>query len=140
MVVIAEHELMKTELQFAIIQGIPVQEKNERKQQKGHYKANLVRPEDIKGKLKQWRILFYLDTLRDVDMTKLLTDKEEGEPLYIQIKLFEYFTKFILKSSKSISKTTKNHTQSRLPIISDKEKSTFKDNIGKLPGKSSQNS
>ena len=140
MVVIAEHELMKTELQFAIIQGIPVQEKNERKQQKGHYKANLVRPEDIKGKLKQWRILFYLDTLRDVDMTKLLTDKEEGEPLYIQIKLFEYFTKFILKSSKSISKTTKNHTHSRLPIISDKEKSTFKDNIGKLPGKSSQNS
>lgn len=122
MIVIAEHELMKTELQFAIYQGIPVHEKNEGGHQKSHYKSNIVRPSDIKGKLKQWRILFYLDSLRDVDMIKLLKYKEdEDDSLYIQIKLFEYHTKFKLiipkaahKSSKLISKIKELKVQTTL--------------------------
>lgn len=63
-------------------------------------KEHLVRAEDIKGKLKQWRILFYLDALRDIDMQKLHSIKEKDENLFIQIKIFEYVTKFELILSK----------------------------------------
>ncbi|CAI2379679.1 unnamed protein product [Moneuplotes crassus] len=94
MIVIAEHELMKIEHQFAIYQGIPVHEENNPKHSKAHHRTNMVRPEDIQGKLKQWRILFYLDSLRDVNIPKLMKHKQDDDSLYIQIKLFDYFTKF----------------------------------------------
>jgi hypothetical protein len=106
MIVIAEHELMNTEHKFAIFQGIPVQEANKIKQHKVQ-KSNMVKPEDIKGKLKQWRILFYIDTVRDIDMTKLLRIKDVDKSLFIQIKMYDYYTKFEIKMPKNFDKATK---------------------------------
>lgn len=146
MIVIAEHELMKTELKFAIFQGIPVHEANQVKHNKTQ-KSNMVKPEDIKGKLKQWRILFYLDFLKDFDLLKLLKEKEEDEPFYIQIKLFEYFTKFELnipkmfkKGTKSMTKLQKLKAPARLLTAHTKRPSTIKSKFGSLLSRSSQES
>ena len=146
MIVLAEHELMKTEFKFAIYQGIPVHEANEIKHQKAS-KANLVNPEDIKGKLKQWRILFYLDTLRDVDFYKLLKIKDPDCSLYIQIKMFEYVTKFELKipkihtlSTLGISNIEKINVPVRLNSARSKQTSTIKSKFKTLLSRSSDDS
>lgn len=123
MIVIAEHELMKIEHQFAIYQGIPVHEENNPKHSKPHQRTNMVRPEDIQGKLKQWRILFYLDSLRDVNMPKLLKHKQDDEPLFIQIKLFDYFTKF------------KMNVKNPLQDLEDAESDSVSEESSKFEGK-----
>ena len=151
MIVIAEHELMKTELQFATFQGIPVHEANDYKKNiKIQNKTNMVRPEDIKGKLKQWRILFYLDALREIDLKKLLKHTEEEEPLFIQIKLFDYITKFKLffpksiyksnKSNKSITKCGSEKISVKLLTSRTKQISTLQSKFGSLLNKSSEDS
>ena len=99
MIIIAEHDLMKTELKFAICQGIPVHEVNKIKTLKVQ-KDDIVRPEHIKGKLKQWRILFYLDLLKDVQIHKLTKMRVSESPMHIQIKFHKFITKFEISQPK----------------------------------------
>lgn len=109
MIVIAEHELMKTELKFALSQGIPVHEEKEQKVK--ILKSNNFKSEDFKNKLKQWRIMYYLDSLYEVDMAMIEKLKRPNSKLYIQLKMFEYITKFEIKYQKFVSMNTHRHKE-----------------------------
>ena len=111
MIVIAEHELMKTELKFAISQGIPVHEEKEQKVKIA--KSNNFKSEDFKNKLKQWRTLFYLDSFHEVDLAMIEKLKRPHSKLYLHIKMFEYITKFEIKYPKLIAMNT------QIPIVSE---------------------
>ena len=104
MIVIAEHELMKTELKFALSQGIPVHE--ERDQKAKVLKSNSFKSEDFKNKLKQWRIMYYFGSCYEVDMIMLDKLKRPNSKLYLQLKMFEYITKFEIKYPKLIAMNT----------------------------------
>ena len=100
MIVIAEHELMKTELKFATTLGIPVnEEKNDKIKPQ---KTNSFKSEDFKNKLKQWRIFFYFGLLYEVDILALNKLKRPNTQLFLQIKMFEFVTKFEINLNKQI--------------------------------------
>ena len=100
MIVIAEHELMKTELKFATTLGIPVNEdKNDKIKIQ---KSNNFKSEDFKNKLKQWRIFYYFDSFHEVDILALNKVKRPNSQLFLQIKMFEYITKFEINFEKHV--------------------------------------
>ena len=96
MIVIAEHELMKTEFKYATALGIPVDENKIDKIKAP--KINSHKSEEFRNKLKQWRIFYYLDSLYEVDMSSIeKLKRSSSQSLYIQLKMFEYITKFEIK-------------------------------------------
>jgi hypothetical protein len=61
MIVIAEHELIRTEEKFAQMQGIPVEDLSKEKKivaNDTHVTSNV-----FQNKIKQWRLMFYLDMM-----------------------------------------------------------------------------
>eukprot|EP00347_Sterkiella_histriomuscorum_P000881 403374165 len=66
MLVVAEHELIEVEKLYAISQNIPLEEKARKTTD-----INRVDTENIKGKLNQWRLLFYFQEFQDIQLSAL---------------------------------------------------------------------
>ena len=82
-IITAEHELIWTEERFAIMQGIPVDDLYKEKAIVAN--DNRVTSDIFKWKLKQLRIMFYLDVLKDVQLEKIINIYKPKNGLYLHI-------------------------------------------------------
>ena len=57
---------------------------------------NYITSDIFKSKLKQWRIMFYFDVMRDFPLKELLEKQKPKNGLYLQMRLSNYITKFPL--------------------------------------------
>jgi len=94
MVIIAEHELIRTEERFALMQGIPVEDLS--KEKKIVANDTHVTSDIFQRKIKQWRLMFYFDIMRDFPLKKLIDEYKPKNELYIQMNLGNNITKFLL--------------------------------------------
>ena len=92
---IAEHELIRTEEKFARMQGIPVEDLSKEKEVVAN--DTHVTSDIFKCKLKQWRLMFYLDFMRELPLRKILNSYKPKNRLYIQLNCGNNITKFPLE-------------------------------------------
>lgn len=101
-IVIAEHELIRTEEKFARMQGIPVDDLSKEKviaANDAHITSDV-----FKWKLKQWRLMFYLDIMRGVQLDKIVECFKPKSGLYIQMRWGNNITKFPLQYEHLLTK------------------------------------
>lgn len=102
-IVIAEHELIRTEEKFARMQGIPVDDLSKEKviaANDAHITSDV-----FKCKLKQWRLMFYLDVMKEIQLDKIIDSFKPKAGIYIQLRCGNNITKFPLQYEHLLTKT-----------------------------------
>jgi hypothetical protein len=93
MLVVAEHELIEIEKLYAIAQSIPMDDKSKIISQLSLKNENKISSDNFKGKLQQWRIMFYCKQFFDLNFKELkqACNGNTGN-LYLQIRMFDFIT------------------------------------------------
>ncbi|CAI2373869.1 unnamed protein product [Moneuplotes crassus] len=112
-IIIAEHDLIHTTERFAKLQGIPIEDPNNEK--KVVKDKNYITSDIFKCKLKQWRLMFYFDVMRDFPLKDLLKKQKLKNGLYLQMRLANYITKFPL-NYKDLIETSKPKNSLMTPM------------------------
>lgn len=110
-IIIAEHELIRTEEKFARMQGIPVEDLNKEKEIVAN--DNHITSDIFKWKLKQWRLMFYLDVMKDVQLEKIIESYKPKNGLYIQLNWANNITRFKVDYEHLLSKKEEIGSESR---------------------------
>jgi hypothetical protein len=93
MLVVAEHELIEIEKLYAIAQSIPMDDKSKIISQLSLKNENKISSDNFKGKLQQWRIMFYCKQFFDLNFKELKEAcKGNTSNLYLQIRMFDFIT------------------------------------------------
>ena len=101
-IVIAEHELIRTEEKFARLQGIPIDDLSKEKVIVAN--DTHITSDVFKWKLKQWRLMFYLDIIKEIQLDKIVSYFKPKNGIYIQFMFANNITKFQIKYEHLLTK------------------------------------
>lgn len=99
MLVVAEHELIEIEKLFSKALNIPILDDDQPPKKQVGYAEDMLKDMEskkissdrFKDRLMQWRLLFFIDVIRETTLKELSLDTKHDK-LYLHIKLLDFLT------------------------------------------------